>query len=158
LTTDAAAGDVDRELAELAELVALVRDDPLIELDVDPELDAHVRFLALTPERQADELNSCSVSIGAIAYWTVEDGEVVRDLEAERQEWTLELAWRDGRRHESWRHALELRLATIVRPLARVRTRGRARRGRRSTLRRSPARSPGRDPEPPRRLELEAVA
>jgi hypothetical protein len=51
--------------AEIDELVALVRENPLIELEIDatdPVLAAEVRFMALTPEKQAEELNHCSDS------------------------------------------------------------------------------------------------
>lgn len=147
---------------EFAELVALVREDPLVELDVDPMLEDEVRFRALSPERQADELNRCSDSAGVIAYWTVEGGEVVRDREAEEQARTIARAWRrldDDRRREAWTRRLQRVAAPAV---ALVRRRGHARRARRAAggSSRASARSPGsREPDPPSSpLELEAAA
>jgi hypothetical protein len=103
-------------------------------------------------EIEAEELNHCSVLMGVIHYWRAERGKVVRDREAEEQEWRIELAFRELDRRESWRRALASRGAGIIRPLIRVHTQGRARRGRRVTLRRASRASPSREPDPPKPL------
>jgi hypothetical protein len=85
----------------VAVLVVQVQNDPLIDLDgEDPEIAVDVRFLALTPETQADELNRCSDWMGVISYCKVGAGDVIRDREAEEQErkFTVCAGLKSGRR------------------------------------------------------------
>jgi hypothetical protein len=82
-------------------------------------------------DREADRANEGAAYAGAASVYVVSGGMVVPDGSSAHRELVARDRW----------------LARFVRPLVRVRDRGRARRGRRSTSRTS-ARSPGREPEP----------
>lgn len=152
--TDAAIGVAYLSEQEFAEYVALVRDEPLIELDIDkdnPALAAEVRFQALTPEQQAYRLNEAADHMGARQDWVVVAGHVVSESSVAY----AHLCTREAALSRSY-----TRPVAVVVPLARARSFGRERRSHRVAVRRSSSCSSGdRESEPPAsRPDLETLA
>jgi len=119
-------------------------------LEYDDPLEAEqAQWEALSPEKQAAELNECSDYMGSRRYWVVEDGELVSQVEPQPSRRLMRVKLVHGRMVRR-RLPLPLFLRAKVRPrsprsrrLARIRSSGRSSRD-----------GPGEPPEPPLHTDL----